>query len=104
MSLRPVLVALWALPFVARAQQPARSDTLHQHGDSLTRRVIELAPITVTATPARRLEPGSSIRVSPEAIVRAPATDAYDLLRQTAGIDAHEQGHAPRLASDASGR
>jgi outer membrane receptor protein involved in Fe transport len=104
MSLRPALVALWALPFVARAQQPARSDTLHQHGDSLTRRVIELAPITVTATPARRLEPGSSIRVSPEAIERTPATDAYDLLRQTAGIEVHEQGQGPGFASDASVR
>jgi outer membrane receptor protein involved in Fe transport len=104
MSLRPVLVALWALPFVARAQQPARSDTLHQHGDSLTRRVIELAPVTVTATPARRLEPGSAIRVSPEAIERTPATDAYDLLRQTAGIEVHEQGQGPGFASDASVR
>lgn len=104
MSLRPALVALWALPWAARAQQPAGSDTLHQHGDSLTRRVIELAPITVTATPARRLEPGSSIRVSPAAIARAPATDAYDLLRQTAGIEVHEQGQGPGFASDASVR
>jgi outer membrane receptor protein involved in Fe transport len=104
MALRPALVALWAVPFVARAQQPARSDTLHQHGDSLTRRVIELAPITVTATPARRFEPGSSIRVSPEAIERTPATDAYDLLRQTAGIEVHEQGQGPGFASDASVR
>jgi outer membrane receptor protein involved in Fe transport len=104
MALRPALVALWALPFVARAQQPARSDTLHQHGDSLTRRVIELAPITVTATPARRFEPGSSIRVSPEAIERTLATDAYDLLRQTAGIEVHEQGQGPGFASDASVR
>src|SRR5712692_3202944 len=104
MSLRPALVALWALPWVARAQQLPRSDTLHQHGDSLTRRVIELAPITVTATPARRLEPGSAIRVSPEAIERTPATDAYDLLRQTAGIEVHEQGQGPGFASDASVR
>ncbi len=104
MSLRPALVALWALPWVARAQQLPRSDTLHQHGDSLTRRVIELAPITVTATPARRLEPGSAIRVSPEAIERTLATDAYDLLRQTAGIEVHEQGQGPGFASDASVR
>jgi iron complex outermembrane receptor protein len=104
MSLRLALVALGAVPVVARAQQPARSDTLHQHGDSLTRRVIELAPITVTATPARRFEPGSAIRVSPEAIERAPATDAYDLLRQTAGVEVHEQGQGPGLASDASVR
>jgi outer membrane receptor protein involved in Fe transport len=104
MSLRPALIALWALPLVARAQQPARSDTLHQHGDSLTRRVIELAPITVTATPARRLEPGSAIHVSPAAIERTPATDAYDLLRQTAGIEVHEQGQGPGFASDASVR
>jgi outer membrane receptor protein involved in Fe transport len=104
MSLRLVILALVAMPWVARAQQSAPRDTAHQHGDSLTRRTIELAPVTVTATPARREEPSSSVRVTPKAIQQTPATDAYDLLRQTAGIEVHEQGQGPGFASDASVR
>src|SRR4029077_14574244 len=51
---------------------------------------------------ARRDEPSSSVRVSAQLIQQTPATDAYDLLRQTAGIEVHEQGQGPGFASDAS--
>lgn len=104
MFLRLAVFALVAMPGVAGAQQPAPQDTTHQHGDSLTRRPIALAPVTVTATPARRDEPSSSVRVSAQLIQQTPATDAYDLLRQTAGIEVHEQGQGPGFASDASVR
>lgn len=104
MSLRLAVFALVAMPMVARTQQPSPRDTTHQHGDSLTRRPIALAPVTVTATPVRREEPGSAVRVSPVVIEQTPATDAYDLLRQTAGIEVHEQGQGPGFASDASVR
>src|SRR4029077_4021026 len=53
---------------------------------------------------ARRDEPSSSVRVSAQLIQQTPATDAYDLLRQTAGIEVHEQGQGPGFASDASVR
>ncbi|HEX4575098.1 MAG TPA: TonB-dependent receptor, partial [Gemmatimonadales bacterium] len=99
-----ILVALVAMPWIARAQQPAPRDSVHQHGDSLTRRPIELAPVTVTTTPARREEPGSAAHVSAQAIQRTPATDAYDLLRQTAGVEVHAQGQGPGFASDAAVR
>jgi iron complex outermembrane recepter protein len=102
MSWRMALLALVAMPLIARAQHPAAPDSVHQHGDSLTRRPIELAPVTVTTTPARREEPGSAAHVSAQAIARTPATDAYDLLRQTAGLEVHAQGQGPGFASDAS--
>ncbi|HEX4601678.1 MAG TPA: TonB-dependent receptor [Gemmatimonadales bacterium] len=104
MSWRLTLVALVATPLIARAQQPVPRDSIHQHGDSLTRRPIELAPVTVTTTPARREDPGSVAHVSAQVIQRTPATDAYDLLRQTAGIEVHAQGQGPGFASDASVR
>jgi outer membrane receptor protein involved in Fe transport len=40
--------------------------------------------------------------VAPAQIRAAPATDAYDLLRQVAGVEIHEQGQGPGFASDAS--
>src|SRR5712672_3097975 len=36
------------------------------------------------------------------AIRQAPALDAWDLLRQTAGLEVHDQGQGPGFASDAS--
>jgi outer membrane receptor protein involved in Fe transport len=104
MSSRLVVFALVALPALARGQGAAPRDSTHVHGDSLTRGTIELAPVTVTATPARREEPASAVRVSAAALERAPAGDAFDLLRQTAGVEVHLQGQGPGFASDASVR
>jgi iron complex outermembrane recepter protein len=102
--MRKVMLALVALvaPLAVRAQQRVPPDTLHQHGDSLTRTPIQLEPITVTATPAQRQEPRTAVQVSPVVIQETPALNAYDLLRQTAGLEVHEQGQGPGFASDAS--
>jgi outer membrane receptor protein involved in Fe transport len=102
MSYRLILCALVALPTTALAQQS--TDSTHQHGDSLVRQPIRLAPITVTATPARREDPVSVVRVSPRTIQQTPATDAYDLMRQAAGVEVHQQGQGPGFASNASVR
>jgi outer membrane receptor protein involved in Fe transport len=102
MHIRLVALAIVAAPGGLVGQQPAPADTLHQHGDSLTRRLISLQAITVTATPARREEPMSSIRISPMVIQQTPSFNAYDLLRQTAGLEVHDQGQGPGFASTAS--
>jgi iron complex outermembrane recepter protein len=107
MSRHLFALALLVAPAALQAQQPTPPpprDTLHQHGDSLTRRPITLEAVTVTATPVRREEPGSAIHVSPRVLQQTPASDAYDLLRQTAGVEVHEQGQGPGFASDASVR
>src|SRR5260370_13242992 len=104
MSLRVAVLALLAIPAAVRSQQPAPRDSTHQHGDSLTGRVFELAPVTIATTPPRRDEPTSAVRVPRAVLERTPAIDAYDLLRQTAGIEVHEQGQGPGFASDASVR
>jgi outer membrane receptor protein involved in Fe transport len=102
--MRKVMLALVALaaPLALRAQQPVRPDTLYQRSDSLTRTPIQLETITVTATPPQPQEPRTAVRVSPIVIQETPALNAYDLLRQTAGLEVHEQGQGPGFASDAS--
>jgi outer membrane receptor protein involved in Fe transport len=95
-------LALLAMPAWLAGQQPARPDTLHQKSDTLTRQPIELEAVTVTATPVHRDEPRTSVQVRPEVLQTTPAFNAYDLLRQTAGLEVHDQGQGPGFASDAS--
>jgi iron complex outermembrane receptor protein len=102
--MRTVMLALvgLAVPLALWGQQPVPPDTLHQPSDSLTRTPIQLETITVTATPPRPQEPRTAVQVSPVVIQETPALNAYDLLRQTAGLEVHEQGQGPGFASDAS--
>ena len=79
------------------AQQPIRSDSL-THADSVAR----LHSVTITAAPAERAEPVGATHVDATVIRSTPARSAYDLLRQTAGVEVHEQGQGPGFASDAS--
>ncbi len=97
-------LALAGLPAIAAAQQPAPApaDTGRARNDSLTRRPVTLQAVTITTTAPRHYEPASTMRVSAAAVAAALAADAYDLLRQTAGLEVHEQGQGPGFASDAS--
>jgi outer membrane receptor protein involved in Fe transport len=95
-------LALVAASRLAIAQAPQPADTGRVQRDTLTRQPVTLQAITITTTPAVRDEPSSAVRVAPSAIAQTPATDAYDLLRQSAGIEIHEQGQGPGFASDAS--
>jgi outer membrane receptor protein involved in Fe transport len=81
---------------------PAPSDTGRVSGDSLTRRPMTMQAVTITTTRPRRDEPVAAVRVTPDVIQRTPAQDAWDLLRQTAGVEVHDQGQGPGFASDAS--
>jgi outer membrane receptor protein involved in Fe transport len=82
------------------AQQPVspRADSLAR--DSLRRTVLR--PVTIVATPASRAAPATTTHVDAATIQLTPAHNPYDLLRQTAGVEVHEQGQGPGFASDAS--
>lgn len=95
------VLALVATPAGLIAQQQP-GDSLHQSADSLTRQPITLQAVTVTATPVRREEPAGAARVTAAVIQQTPSFNAYDLLRQTAGLEVHDQGQGPGFASDAS--
>ncbi len=99
-----ILGVALATPAVGAAQQPSRPDTVPARTDTLTRRPIMLVPITVTAAPTLPQQPVTSVHVTQAEIQQTPAFDAYDLLRQTAGVEVHDQGQGPGFASDASVR
>src|SRR3954468_4949654 len=86
------------------AQQPAPPDSATPDSaktDTL-RRSVQLRAVTITAAPADRAEASSATHVSQAEIQATPATNPWDLLRQTAGVEVHVQGQGPGFASDAS--
>jgi outer membrane receptor protein involved in Fe transport len=91
-----------ATPTLSLAQQPSAPDTVRARSDTLTRPPVTLHAITITTTEPEHFDPSSTTRVAPAQLLATPAADAYDLLRQTAGIEIHEQGQGPGFASDAS--
>ncbi len=70
--------------------------------DSIARQTARLGAVTVTATPVQPTEPVSAVTVTPDAIAQTPANSPYELLRETAGMESHEQGQGPGFASDLS--
>jgi outer membrane receptor protein involved in Fe transport len=96
-----VSAAFLAAPSGAFAQQPAnRAQPDSAARDSLRRTVLR--PVQIVATPAVRSEPTDATHVDALTIQLTPAHNPYDLLRQTAGVEVHEQGQGPGFASDAS--
>lgn len=93
-----VLAAFLLLPVSLTAQQ----DSVHQHGDSLSRQPHKLREITVTTTLVPRHDPQTAVQVERDEFLRAPAINTYDALRQTAGLEVHDQGQGPGFASDAA--
>jgi outer membrane receptor protein involved in Fe transport len=61
-----------------------------------------LKAITVTAAAPERRDPIGFTAVSPQALHASVAINAYELLRQTAGLEVHDQGQGPGFASTAS--
>jgi iron complex outermembrane receptor protein len=97
MSVRFAALALVLGPSLLVAQQPTDS-TRRTARDSVPPTVLQ--DITVTATPVRREAPLGSVTVPVAVIRQAPAINTVDLLRQTAGVEAHDQGQGPGFASD----
>jgi outer membrane receptor protein involved in Fe transport len=92
------LIAGLALLAPAAAAQTADSS----QATPVRKRAKQLETITVTAErPKAAAPPVTTIEVPPAELRRTFATDAYDLLRRTSGIEVHEQGQGPGFASDA---
>ncbi|HET7563795.1 MAG TPA: TonB-dependent receptor [Gemmatimonadaceae bacterium] len=84
--------------------QHVHADTAQTDSSRLARdttRVYTLPQVRVTAAPAQRAEAASAVVITPQAIRTAPATNAWDIVRQTAGVEVHQQGQGPGFASDA---
>ena len=98
---RAVLLFFSAAPPLAAQQPQHAADSTR--ADS-ARRAARLNPVQILATPAERAEPVSATHVSSLAVRQTPAENAWDLLRQTAGVEVHLQGQGPGFASDAAVR
>lgn len=70
--------------------------------DSAARAAAQLHAVTITAAPADQGSPSSSAHVTQRVIQLTPAATPWELLRQTAGVEVHQQGQGPGFASDAS--
>lgn len=95
-----IAVTVAASPLLAQKPEHPADTT---RADS-TRRAAQLNPVQILATPAERAEPVSATHVSALAVEQTPAQNAWDLLRQTAGLEVHLQGQGPGFASDAAVR
>ncbi len=67
-------------------------------------RVATLQEITVSAAPTARYDPLSSLKIPRAQLGRTVSSSPWDLLRQTAGLEVHEQGQGPGFAPTASVR
>ena len=81
----------------------AQDSTRASRRDSVqTDSIARLRTVSVTAAPAERAQPLSAVHVAGTEIRLTPANSPYELLRQSAGLEVHEQGQGPGFASDAS--
>ncbi len=90
-----------ALPFSLPAQ-----DTTHVRPDTAKRdtlrKAARLNQVTITATPVERSEPLTVAHIDTLNLARTPANSPWELFRQAAGLEVHEQGQGPGFASDLS--
>ncbi len=90
------------------AGMPAHKHSTHADSiraarrDSLARIAVRLGAVTITSTPVQASEPIDVVRVTPSVIAQTPSNSPWELLRETAGVEAHEQGQGPGFASDMS--
>lgn len=87
------------LPAIIAAQ-----DTTRHRPDTTAPSPARLRAITITTTPVERTEPLTVITVNQQQLSMTPANSPWELLRETAGLEAHEQGQGPGFASDLSVR
>jgi outer membrane receptor protein involved in Fe transport len=85
------------------APKPPADSTRRAPRDS-THHMTTMPVIRVVAAPTQRADAASSVIILPTAIRTVPATDAWDIVRQTAGVEVHLQGQGPGFASDAAVR
>jgi outer membrane receptor protein involved in Fe transport len=87
-----------AAPALLLAQDTTRSarpDTSLVHSSRLNQ-------VTITTTPVERSEPLTVIHLTPLTVLLTPANSPWELFRDAAGLEAHEQGQGPGFASDLS--
>ena len=95
------VLAVMACPSVVFAQQKTQASD-SARADSAQRAVRSLNAVNIVAAPVDRRQPITVTHVSASMINTTPSNSTWDLLRQTAGVEVHQQGQGPGFASDAS--
>ncbi len=98
-----LVAAVVLCPRVARSQDTsrvARRDSTHATTPAAP--TAHLGAVTIVASPAERAQPVNATHLGTAEIQITPSNSPYDLLRQDAGVEVHEQGQGPGFASDAS--
>jgi outer membrane receptor protein involved in Fe transport len=93
-------VLFFALP--ARYADAQDTSPMSRRDTVRTDTAAHLKAVTIVATPAERAAPATATRVNAATLRLTPANSPYEVLRQTAGLEVHEQGQGPGFASDAS--
>ena len=91
-----------AAPVLARAQDTTRVSP--PPADSILRHSARLNQVTITATPVERSEPLTVTHIDAVTIGLTPFRSPWELFRQAAGLETHQQGQGPGFASDLSVR
>ena len=95
-------LAVLASPSVLLGQQQrTRADSVAR-ADSLKAVAQSLGAVNIVAAPVDRSQPASVTHIPASVINATPSNSTWDLLRQTAGVEVHQQGQGPGFASDAS--
>lgn len=101
-------MSLTASATVAAAQHTGatptrRADSASTAADSLGRQQ-RLKTVTIAASPLRPDAPSNGIHLPAARFTDMAANSPWDVLRQAAGVEVHQQGQGPGFASDASMR
>ena len=95
-------LVLVACPSLLLAQRAGRQQPDSARDDSLRQAVRSVQAVNIVAAPLDPRQPLSVTHV-PAALLRStPSNSTWDLLRQSAGVEVHQQGQGPGFASDAS--
>ena len=94
----------FACPLIVCVATPlAAQDTTHAaHRTTRADSAARLKPVTIVAAPAERSQPIAATTIDAATIRLTPAATPYELLRQAAGLEVHQQGQGPGFGSDVS--
>ncbi len=105
MRVAPVALFFSFVPALAAPALLGAQDSTRAHAAAPKSRAdsaARLKPVTIVATPPERAQPVDATTIDATTIRLTPAATPYDLLRQAAGVEVHQQGQGPGFASDVS--
>jgi outer membrane receptor protein involved in Fe transport len=94
-----IVASTFAAASAAQAQDTSK---VSSPADSVIRHSARLNQVTITATPVERSEPVTVTHIDAVTIGLTPFRSTWDLFRQAAGLETHQQGQGPGFASDLS--